>query len=124
MLLLDLELLYLVGFALGTHEDGDGVILPAGVEGSEGIFHVVASRGMVHLEGTRRVALEEALDDLAGLGLAGVAALAGHGDFQIVVEPGGKVVGIALRHVFADRDEDVIPRGLGREASAEEQGQE
>ena len=120
----DLELLDFVAVVLAGEEDGDVEDFAAGLEGAEGVFHVVLAGRVGDVEGARGVGLEEGLDDLAGLGLAGVAALAGHGDLQIVVEPGGKVVGVALHDVFADRDEDIIPRGLGRKASAQEHGQE
>ena len=93
---------------------GHGEVFSAGLERAEGIFHVITPGGVVDGEGAGRVVLEEGLDDLLGLGLGRIARLRDDGDLEGVVEPGGEVVGVALRDVFADGDEYVEPARLRR----------
>ena len=70
----DLELLDLVGaVGLGGDEDGHDEDFAAGVQLAQRVFHVGAGGLVGDVEGPGRVGVEEGLDDLAGLGLAGVA---------------------------------------------------
>ena len=105
----DLQLLYFIGLIFDTYENGDLENFSAGLQMPEGVFHVVPPGGMLNLESTRGVRLEEGTHDLSGLVAGGVVCIGENRDFQIVGEPGGKLLRIALFDIFGDRDEDIIP---------------
>lgn len=68
----DLQLLDPVVRILAVYEDSDHEHLPAGIQGTQSIFHVRSSGLMRDLEGPWSIRSEESLHDLAGLISAGI----------------------------------------------------
>lgn len=90
-------MLYSVGRVLETDEDRDHIVFAASGQGAKRVLHV-GSAGLVdYLEITRGVGLEEGLEKLACLVAAAVAGAGEDRNLQIVREPCGKLVRIAIR---------------------------
>ena len=99
------------GAALGLV--GISSYVAAGIQDTQGVFHVRTPGGVGDVEGPGRVGVEERLQDLADLVLAGIVGFGEDGDLQIVREPGGKPFRITVADVFGNRNEHVVIAALG-----------
>ena len=108
-----------VGRVLETDEDCDHEVLAAGGQCAERIFHVGTAGLVDYLEITWSIGPEEGLEKLACLVAAAVTGTGEDSDLQIVSEPCGKLVGIAIRQVFGYGHKHLIPSVLGRSVTAQ-----
>ncbi len=105
---IDFHLLDETTVLLLGNEDRHDEVLSTGLQPTKRILQIRFLHDMRNLEGSRRIAVEESLQDLPGLSAAGFVAAREDRDLQCLIEPTGQILHIATGNVTFHRRQDVF----------------